>query len=226
MATFPDVRESARENPIMKYVALVAVVVASALWLAGGYSAEDSHGPPGKPPRGTQPQERPIDTSKLPRGTVVFHGGHQTDARDGGRPVVLVAAALGVEPQVFRDAFKNVHPAHNGPPSPERARANKAVLMAALGKYGVTNERLDEVSNYYRYRPQNGELWKHAPAEATATIEHGKVTGVKLTRAGAGYSSPPRVEVVGYPEAHLTATLEYGTTLETNGHVKTLHLAD
>jgi hypothetical protein len=36
---------------------------------------------------------------------VTFSGGHETDPQDRGRPVVLVAGALGVKPEVFRKAF-------------------------------------------------------------------------------------------------------------------------
>ena len=63
------------------------------------------------------------------RVPVVFSEGHDTDPRDHGRPVALVAGALGVTSEVFRDAFSRVHPA--GPdrgPSPEEARANKAAV--------------------------------------------------------------------------------------------------
>src|SRR4051812_47520904 len=79
---------------------------------------------------------------------VTFTGGHDTDPRDGGRPVVLVAAGLGVPPEVFREAFRGVTPARNGRPSAEEARRNKEALMKVLGPRGVTNDRLDEVSNY------------------------------------------------------------------------------
>jgi hypothetical protein len=41
---------------------------------------------------------RAVET-KVP---VNFSGGHETDPRDHGRPVVLVAAALKVRPEVFR----------------------------------------------------------------------------------------------------------------------------
>src|SRR5206468_1655940 len=90
---------------------------------------------------------------------VVFSGGHDTDPKDRGRPVVLIAGALGVAPEVFREAFSHVHPAGpgSGGPTDAEARANKAALMNALGKYGVTNERLDTVSNYYRYVRSRGE---------------------------------------------------------------------
>ncbi len=49
-------------------------------------------------------------------------------------PVALIAAALGVESQVFRDAFSGVHPARGRGPTDAEARANKQVLMAALGQ--------------------------------------------------------------------------------------------
>ncbi len=42
---------------------------------------------------------------------VTFSGGHGTDPRDYGRPVVLIAAALKVKPEVFRKAFSGVRPA-------------------------------------------------------------------------------------------------------------------
>ncbi len=188
-------------------------------------SQEEANMPrPPRPPRDQHRMTDPhvVDTSRLEKGTVVFQGGYQTDPRDGGRPIVLIAAALGVKDQVFRDAFSNVRPARDGQPSPDRVRENKSVLMAALGKHGVSNERLDEVSNYYRYRPQDGELWTHRPARAEATIVDGKVTEIKLLDAGAGYSSTPRMEVVGYPDAKVTAMVEYGTDLETNGKIGSL----
>src|SRR3954464_1418244 len=85
---------------------------------------------------------------------VTFSGGHETDPRDHGRPVVLIAAALGLMPDVFRDAFSRVRPARDGrDPEPAQVRQNKAVLLDALEKYGITNEQLDRVSDYYRYPP-------------------------------------------------------------------------
>ena len=200
---------------ILVVVVVIAVVVAT---VSPIYSAGQR-----ERPRRSGGKIRP-DSLKLTKGTVVFHGGYETDRRDGGRPVVLIAAALGVESQVFRDAFSGVRPSRNGPPSGEQARANKQVLMAALAKYGVSNDRLDEVSDYYRYRPEGGELWKHVPAEAKSRIENGEVVGIELTRAGSGYSSTPRIEIVGYPNAHVDVTLEYGSDLSTNGRVETMKL--
>ncbi len=178
-----------------------------------------------RPMRPTQRSEtKSTDTSKLAKGTVVFHGGYETDPQDGGRPVVLVASGLGVEPQVFRDVFSNVRPAQNGAPSNARVHANKQVLLDGLSKYGVTNDRLDEVSNYYRYRPQSGELWTHVPAAAKATLKDGQVTAIDLTKAGAGYSSTPRVEIVGFPQAKVEVEVEYAKDLSTNGRIKSLKL--
>lgn len=175
--------------------------------------------------RGGRSGNRAGSNANAPKGTVLFHDGYETDPRDGGRPVVLIAAGLGVQPQVFRDAFSNVRPARGpGGPTETRAQENKQVLMDALGKHGITNDRLDEVSNYYRYRPQEGELWTHRPAKATAIIRGGKVVEVKLQDPGAGYSSTPRVEVVGYPDAKVEATVNYGRDLRSNGKIATLQL--
>src|SRR4051794_23144238 len=85
---------------------------------------------------------------------LIFSGGHDTDPRDHGRPVVLIAAALGVKTEVFREAFSGVTPAGDRRPTGDEARRNKAALMKVLQPLGITNERLDEVSNYYRYQPQ------------------------------------------------------------------------
>src|SRR4051812_1568346 len=103
-------------------------VFAAAVLSIGAYSTFAADGP---------------GVSKVP---VTFSGGHETDRRDHGRPVVLVAAGLGVAPEVFRDAFSGVHPAGpgSGGPTREEAQKNKQALMSVLGKYGITNERLDE----------------------------------------------------------------------------------
>jgi hypothetical protein len=68
-----------------------------------------------------------------------------------------------------------VTPARNGPPRGEQARANKAALMRVLRPYGITSERLDEVSNYYRYHPQRRELRRNTPARGYAVVEGGRL---------------------------------------------------
>jgi hypothetical protein len=60
--------------------------------------------------------------------------------------------------------------------------------MNALAQYGVTNDRLDEVSNFYRYVRSRGELWKNAPAEGYTVVKNGQVTSVTITKPGYGYS--------------------------------------
>jgi hypothetical protein len=131
------------------------------------------------------------------RAPVVFSGGHDTEAQDRGRPVVLIAAALGVKPEVFREAFRGVTPAKDGKPTKAQAERNKEALMKALRPHGVTPERLDEVSDYYRYKPGKGNLWRTTPAKAYAVLEGGKVKRVVVTDHGSGYSTPPKATVQG-----------------------------
>jgi hypothetical protein len=156
---------------------------------------------------------------------VNFSGGHETDPRDRGRPVVLVAAALDVKPEVFREAFRGVTPARGGPPSKEEAQRNKAALMKVLRPHGVTNDRLDEVSNYYRYRPQLGEMWPTTPAKAHAVVEDGKVKQIVVTSPGSGYSTPPKATIQGMENLPLTVTLHFGKDLKKNGTVRSVEVA-
>lgn len=156
--------------------------------------------------------------------TVTFSGGHETDPKDRGRPVVLIAAALEVKPEVFRKAFSGVTPARGGKPSGELARRNKDVLMKVLEPHGVTNDRLDEVSNYYRYRPERDELWKVVPAEAYAVVEKGRITKIVVTEPGSGYSSPPRAVVEGFEETRLEVTIQFHKDLKKNGSIETVEL--
>lgn len=160
------------------------------------------------------------------RVPVVFSGGYETDPRDRGRPVILIAAALGVPDEVFRAAFRNVRPAPPGQePDPAQVRRNKEALMSALARYGVTNERLDQVSNYYRYNASRGETWRHRPAAAYATVRGGKITGFTITDPGAGYSSAPSVSVPGIEGVSVRATLSFGTDFDKNGSIKELSLS-
>lgn len=184
-------------------------------------------GPPPRPQRDQNdgPAQAPAALNAVV-GTVVITGGYETDARDQGRPVALIAAALGVKPQVFRDAFSKVKPSRNGHPTEARATSNKKVLLDTLGKHGVSNERLDEVSNYYRYQPGRGKLWKQTPASATAITQEGKVTGFKITNPGSGYLTPPRVTVAGHPDLRIKATLRFSKDLRTNGSIASLMIQD
>lgn len=159
----------------------------------------------------------PLTEVKIP---LIFTGGHDTDPRDRGRPVVLVAAGLGVPPAVFREAFRHVHPAPAGePPRPEDVRRNKDELLSRLAPYGVTNDLLDAVSNYYRYRRESGELWRHVDAAGYAVVAGNKVVAIVITNPGAGYSSAPLVTVRTGVTDYLIAVVAFGPNLSTNGSI-------
>ena len=171
------------------------------------------------------------EPAALPAGVtrvaVVFSEGHDTEAIDHGRPVVLIAAALGVKPGVFREAFSHVHPAGpgSGGPTETEARANKAALLGSLGPFGVTNERLDEVSDFYRYPPGRGRLWKNTPASANALVKDGVIIGYEVTGGGAGYTTAPTVSVPGIKAAVApTVEIRFGKDLSSNGAVVALRL--
>jgi hypothetical protein len=154
-----------------------------------------------------------------------FSGGHETDPEDRGRPVVLVAAGLGVKPEVFREAFRGVTPARGGPPTGEQARKNKEALMKVLKPHGVTNDRLDEVSNYYRYRREAGEMWPTTEATGYALVENGQVKKIIVTEPGAGYSSPPNVTIPGHHQVRLKAAVQYEKELTRNGGVSSVKVS-
>jgi hypothetical protein len=159
------------------------------------------------------------------RVPVVFSGGHETDPRDRGRPVVLIAGALGVPTDVFREAFTHVRPAPAGTePDPRQVHDNKDALLSALDRYGVTNRRLDTVSDYYRYVRRRGELWPTKPAKAYAVVESGQVTKFVITSGGSGYSSPPTVTVPNVQGGEAKVKLSFGKLLEKNGSVAAITL--
>ncbi len=163
--------------------------------------------------------------AKITRVPVEFSGGHNTVTVDRGRPVILIAGALGVAPEVFREAFSHVNPAMGGgEPEPTQVRKNKQALISRLAPYGITNERLDEVSNYYRYQPQRGEMWPTRSAVAYALIKNGVITGFEITDGGSGYSSPPTIRIPGFTNIAATATLAFGSTFENNGAVAEISL--
>lgn len=158
------------------------------------------------------------DEMKVP---LSISGGHETDPRDHGRPVILIAAALDVPADVFRETFTHVTPARGGEqPDPDQARRNKQALMQGLSPYGVTDDRLNEVSNFYRYSAIRGQLWRTAPAAAYATVRDATVTGITLTDPGAGYSSEPALAIPGFERVRLKAKLSFGTDLKINGSIR------
>jgi hypothetical protein len=158
---------------------------------------------------------------------VTFNGGHETDPRDGGRPVVLIAAALNVPSDVFRKAFSGVTPAAGGEePQPEQVRRNKQALLKVLGPYGITNDQLDTVSNYYRYSGSRGQMWRNTPATATATVRDGAVVAITITNPGSGYSSAPTISVPGTREFNAAVTLAFGTDFKKNGSIAGITVGD
>ncbi|MET0263493.1 MAG: hypothetical protein ABW223_11380 [Rariglobus sp.] len=165
--------------------------------------------------------ELPAGVTRVP---VVFSGGHETEPVDRGRPVKLIAAALGVTDEVFREAFSAVRPAgpESGGPTHHEAQKNKAALMTVLKKHGITNERLDAVSNYYRYLPGSSALWKNKPATANALVKNGQVIAYEITQAGAGYTTPPTVTIPGINASPAKVVLSFGKDLETNGSISSV----
>jgi hypothetical protein len=157
---------------------------------------------------------------------LTFSGGHTIAHGDFGRPVYLIAAGLGVTPDQFRDAFSGVTPARGRAPTRDEERRNKAALMKVLKPLGVTNERLDEVANHYRFRPQEGELWPITPAKGYAVVEDGKVKRLVITDPGSGYNTPPDVTLTGMEGVRLKATLSFGKDLAKNGGVAAVARAD
>lgn len=105
-----------------------------------------------------------------------------------------------------------------------RGVVGSSIRSPRFGAHGITNDRLDEVSNFYRYRPEDGELWRHAPARAKAIIEDGRVTGFRITSSGSGYTTPPRVTVAGHEDLRVEATLGFSTDLRENGRVTELKI--
>src|SRR5207237_7847649 len=125
-------------------------------------------------------------------------------------PVRLTAARLRPPPETFRQASTHVTPAPAGQePDPAQVRRNKEALLQALGKYGVTNDLLDTVSNHYRYNRAKDQLWRHTPAAAYATLRNGAVTQIVITTPGPGNSSPPIVSIPDMPKIKLKATLSF-----------------
>jgi hypothetical protein len=163
----------------------------------------------------------PAEETKVP---VTFSGGHELGKNDFGRPINLLAAALGVKPDEFRKAFSGVTPARGRGPTGEEQRRNKEALMKVLGPLKVTNERMDEAANYYRFRPQKGELWPTKPAEAYAVVDGGKIKQIVVTEPGSGYNTPPKATIEGVQNARLETKVQYDTNLKKNGRIESIEV--
>ena len=97
--------------------------------------------------------------------------------------------------------------------------------MKVLKPHGITNDRLDEVSNYYRFRPQNGELWPTIAAKAHAVVENGQIKKIVVTQPGSGYCSTPMATVQGMKDVTLKVSLKFGTDLKKNGGIEAVEVA-
>jgi hypothetical protein len=156
---------------------------------------------------------------------VKISGGHDIGKNDFGRPVPLIAAALKVQPDVFREAFSGVTPARGRGPSGDEARKNKAALMKVLAPQGVTNDRLDDVSDYYRFRPESGKIWTNKPAVAHAVVVDGQIVRIVVTEPGHGYCSTPKIVVPGFEDVKLEVSLGYSTDFKKNGAIRSIEVA-
>jgi hypothetical protein len=155
---------------------------------------------------------------------LTFSGGHELGKNDFGRPINLMAAALGVTPDEFRKAFSGVTPVRGRGPTGAEQRRNKEALMKVLGPLKVTNERMDEVANYYRFRPQKGELWPIKPAEAYAVVDGGEIKEIVVTTPGSGYNSAPKATIEGVKNVRLEAKVKYDADLKKNGGITAVEL--
>jgi hypothetical protein len=161
--------------------------------------------------------------ANLAKFTVSISGGYETNPVDKGRPVILIASALGVPAEVFREAFSHVTPAAGGQePDPKQVSLNKDALLKVLSPYGITNDRLDTVSNYYRYNQSAGQVWQRTPAAASAIVTNGVVTGIKINNPGAGYSSVPTITISGASGITAKASLLYSKDFQTNGSISAI----
>lgn len=155
---------------------------------------------------------------------VIFSGGYDTLPQDKGRPVILIASALAVTPVIFRNAFSKVTPAQAGEePKEKQVRLNKKALMDALSPYGITDDKLNQVSNYYRFASFKGQVWKHNPAKATVVMANGKVTSLKILDGGNGYTSATTVTIVG-SNLKIKAVINFDTDFNKNGSITGLDI--
>lgn len=159
-------------------------------------------------------------------GSVVVQisGGHETKPQDGGRPDILIAGALGIPEQVFRDAFSHVTPEPNGANIPSVAQANKSQLLPRLASYGITDPQLNRVMNYYRYVPQQGGLWPTTPAVVKAEIENGKVVSFTIVSGGSGYTSVPTIIVPGIGTVATDIQFGFSSDFTQNGTIKSIRV--
>ena len=139
---------------------------------------------------------------------------------------MLISSALGVSPEVFRKAFSLVSPAPAGDePDPNQVKKNKEALLNVLSPYGVTNELLDKVSDYYRYVQSRGEVWKRRLAVAAVIVEEGLIKGIKILDGGSGYTTAPKVTVTN-SKVIVKAEISFSKEFDKNGSVVSLTILE
>ncbi|NQZ84340.1 MAG: hypothetical protein HRU03_01360 [Nanoarchaeales archaeon] len=149
-----------------------------------------------------------------------INGGYELDLEDKGRPTKLISEGLGISQEQFQYAFSFVTPAGAGrSPTKEEEEKNKIALMNVLEPLGISNDKLDEVSNYYRYRTEVNKKWRHVEAELYAVIIDGVVVSVEITNKGAGYTSKPSLSIEGFEDVELVPVISFSTHLESNGEL-------
>jgi hypothetical protein len=97
--------------------------------------------------------------------------------------------------------------------------------MDGLGKYGITNDRINTVSNFYRYAAWEGGIWRNKPAVANALVKDGAIIGYEITYGGYGYTTPPTVSVPGLDGTLAKVELSFGKEFETNGAVSAITIS-
>ncbi len=199
-----------------------AILLQLGAYPATGY-AESAEPQKNDSPAATSAESSGVDASGITLIPVVLNGGHDTDPRDHGRPVDLIAGALGVTSEVFREAFSKVNPVAPGSrPDDATARRNKEILLQVLAKFEVTKEMLDAVSDRYRYQPGEGRVWPNKPARILAVVKNGDILAFKVTDGGYGYSSAPEISVPGGSCGPISIRLSFGKDMEQNGSISSV----
>lgn len=197
----------------MKPVYLVFMMVAVAIVFFGSLLVYNNT-------RDTKPQ---VPDDAAGRVVVEFSGGRETQPEDNGHPVTLIANALDITPQVFREAFFQFVPDAENTDT-DGWKQHLPEMMKILGPHGVTEARLTEVLDYYAGTRAGGATWPLEPAIAWATVKDGKITGFEVTTGGAGYNSPPTVNVAGHDTSGVKAELSGSNSLKQNGAVSGIQL--
>jgi len=70
-----------------------------------------------------------------------------------------------------------------------------------------------------------GGIWRNEPAVANALVKAGHVIGYEVVGGGAGYTSPPTVQVPGIKDVAATVKLSFSQKFESNGSVSAIAIS-